>query len=323
MRKVTILAMAASMLFGAGAAAQNYPSRPVTMIVPFAAGGPTDALARIIAEPMRKELGQPVIIENVTGAGGSIGVGRAVRSPADGYTLSIGHLGTHVVNGVMYTLNYDLVADLAPVAMLANNPQLIVSKNSLPANDLKSLVAWLKAHPTGASAGTAGPGSGAHIGGLYFQNLTGIKLQFVPYRGTGPAIQDLVAGQIDVIFDQSSNSLPQVRNKLIRAYAVTAKQRIGSAPEIPTVDEAGMPGFHVAIWHALWVPKDTPKPVIDRLQAAVKASLADETTRARLADLGQDIPTLEQQSPAGLAAYQKAEIAKWWPIIKAAGVKAN
>jgi tripartite-type tricarboxylate transporter receptor subunit TctC len=323
MKKLTIIATAGSILFGVSAAAQTYPTRPITMIVPFAAGGPTDALARIIAEPMRRELGQPIIIENVTGAGGSIGVGRAVRSPADGYTLSIGHLGTHVVNGAMYKLNYDLVADLAPVAILANNPELVVTRNSLPATDLKSLIAWLKAHPSGASAGTAGPGSGAHIGGLYFQQLTGIKLQYVPYRGTGPAIQDLVAGQIDLIFDQSSNSLPQVRNKMIRAYAVTAKERISSAPEIPTVDEAGLPGFHVGIWHALWVPKDTPKPIIDRLQAAVRATLADQDVRKRLDDLGQDIPTLEQQSPAGLAAYQKAEIEKWWPIIKAAKITAE
>jgi tripartite-type tricarboxylate transporter receptor subunit TctC len=323
MHKLTIVATAMSVLFGAGAAAQTYPSRPVTIIVPFAAGGPTDALARIIGEPLRKELDQPIIIENVTGAGGSIGVGRAVRSPPDGYTLSLGHLGTHVVNGVMYSLNYDLVGDLAPVAMLANNFELIVTRNDVPATDLKSLLTWLKAHPTGASAGTAGPGSGAHIGGLFFQQLTGIKLQYVPYRGTGPAIQDLIAGQIDIIFDQSSNSLPQVRNKLIRPYAITSATRIGAAPEIPTVDEAGLPGFHVGIWHALWVPKGTPKPIIDRLQKAVKAVLADETVKARLADLGQELPTDQQMTPEGLAAHQKAEIAKWWPIIKAAKITAN
>jgi tripartite-type tricarboxylate transporter receptor subunit TctC len=323
MRKLTIVSMAATMLLAVTAAAQDYPSRPITMIVPFAAGGPTDALARIIAEPMRRELGQTIIIENVTGAGGSIGVGRAVRSPADGYTLSIGHLGTHVVNPVILSLNYDTVADLTPVAMLANNPQLVVTRNTMPAKDFRSLIAWMKDHPAGASAGTAGPGSGAHIGGLYFQKFTGAKINFVPYRGTGPAIQDLIAGNIDVIFDQSSNSLPVVRNKMVKVYAVTAKQRLSSAPDIPTVDEAGLPGFHVAIWHALWVPKDTPKPIIDKLQAAVKASLADATVRARLIDLGQDIPTLEQQTPAGLAAYQKAEIDKWWPIIKAAGIKAN
>jgi tripartite-type tricarboxylate transporter receptor subunit TctC len=323
MHKLTIFATAMSVLFGAGAAAQTYPSRPVTIIVPFAAGGPTDALARIIGEPLRKELDQPVIIENTTGAGGSIGVGRAVRSPPDGYTLSLGHLGTHVVNGAMYNLNYDLVADLAPVAMLANNFELIVTRNSVPATDLKSLLAWLKAHPSGATAGTAGPGSGAHIGGLLFQKLTGIDLQYVPYRGTGPAIQDLIAGQIDIIFDQTSNSLPHVRNKMIRPYAITSSTRIKAAPEIPTVDEAGVPGFHVGIWHALWVPKGTPQPIIDRLQAAVKVVLADETVKARLADLGQELPTAQQMTPAGLAAHQKAEIEKWWPLIKAAKITAN
>ena len=223
--------------------AQNFPSRPITIIVPFSAGGPSDAMARILAERMKMTLGEAVLVENVTGAGGSIGVGRAVRSPPDGYTISFGHLGTHVANGAIYKLGYDLVADLEPVALLPSNPMIIVSKNAVPAKSLKELIAWLKAQPTPPTAGTAGAGSGSHIAGLYFENITGIKLQYVPYRGTGPAMNDLVAGQIDLIVDQTSNSISQVRAGNIRAYAITDTKRVESAPDIPTTDEAGLPGF--------------------------------------------------------------------------------
>jgi tripartite-type tricarboxylate transporter receptor subunit TctC len=323
MYRLTTLATAALVLLGVNAAAQTYPSRPITMIVPFAAGGPTDALARIMAERMRRELGQTIVVENVTGAAGSLAVARAVRSAPDGYTLSIGHWSTHVLNGAIFNLNYDLVTDLSPIALMTSNPQFVAGKNGLAANDLKSLIAWLKANPGNATVGTAGLGSASHVGGAYFQQFSATSLQFVPYRGTGPAMQDMIAGQIDLMFDQSSNSLPQVRNKLIKVFAVTAKERLASAPDIPTVDEAGLPGFYIQVWHGLWAPKDTPKPIIDKLAAAVQAALADETVRARLADLGQDIPPLAQQTPAGLAAYQKAEIQKWWPIMKAAGIKAN
>ena len=236
-------------------------------MVPFSAGGPTDAMARILAERMQGTLGQTILIENVTGAAGSLGVGRVVRAPPDGYTISIGHLGTHVANGAIYKLGYDLVTDLEPVVLLPSNPMIIVSKNAVPAKTLPELLAWLKAKPTPPTAGTAGAGSGSHIAGLYFENVTGIKLQYVPYRGTAPALNDLVAGQIDIIIDQTSNSISQVRAGTIRAYAVTDDKRVESAPDIPTTDEAGLPGFHMTLWSGLWVPKGTPKEVVAKLNA--------------------------------------------------------
>jgi len=315
-------AAAALILTSSGAAlAQAYPARPIIMVVPFAAGGPTDVLGRIMAERMGKNLGQTVVVENTTGAAGSIGVGRAARAPADGYTLSIGHWSTHVVNGAIYPLNYDLQKDLDPVALIASNPQLIVSKNAVPAKDLKELTAWVKANQDKISVGTAGVGAASHVGGVYYQNIIGAKLQYVPYRGTGPALQDLMAGHIDLMFDQASNSLPQVRAGKIRGYAVTQKNRLASAPEIPTVDEAGVPGLYIAVWHGLWVPHGTPKPVVAKLNAAVVETLADASVRQRLGDMGQEIPPREQQTPEALGAYHKAEIEKWWPLIKSAGIK--
>jgi len=303
------------------AQAQPYPSRPITFVVPFAAGGPTDTLARILTERMRAPLGQTVIIENATGAAGSIGVGRVARAAPDGYTVSIGHWSTHVVNGAIYSLPYDLLADFDPVTLLPANPQLIVTRTSVPAKDLKELIDWLKQNQEKISAGTAGAGSASHVSGAYLQSITGTRFPFIPYRGTGPAIQDLIAGQLDIMVDQSSNSLPHVRNGKLKAYAVTAKSRLPSAPDIPSVDEAGMPGFYISVWHGLWVPKGTPKEAIEKLTAAVQETLADPAIRARLTELGQDIPPREQQTPEGLAAHHKAEIEKWWPIIKAANIK--
>ena len=321
MKKLIFAALIAAMTGGGAAGAETYPSRPITMIVPFAAGGPTDALARILGERMRQSLGQPIIIEDVTGAGGTIGVGRAVHSAPDGYTLSIGHLGTHVVNGAIYPLNYDLVKDLEPVAMVASNPMMIVSKSDVPAKDLKELMAWIRTRDGKVTAGTAGIGSGAHFSGVYFGRLIGANLQFVPYRGTGPALLDLVAGQIDLIVDQASNSLAQVKAGKIRAYAIAAEKRLAAAPDIPTVDEAGLPGFHVELWSGIWVPKGTPKDVVARLNAAIVETLADEAVRKRMAEAGLDIPPRDRQTPEGLAAYQQAEIKKWWPMIKAANIK--
>jgi tripartite-type tricarboxylate transporter receptor subunit TctC len=305
------------------AAAQTYPSRAISLLVAFSAGGPTDTLARIVAERMARALGQTVLVENVTGAGGSIGVGRVVRAAPDGYTIGIGHIGTHVVNGAIYQLPYDLLRDLEPVALIASNPQLIVAKNGIPAKDLKELVAWVKANQNKVSIGTGGAGTPSHVSGVYFKNTTGAQLEIVHYRGSAPAIQDVVAGHVDMIFDQASNALPQVRAGKVKAYAVTSKTRIGAAPDIPTVDEAGLPGFYMAVWHGIWVPKGTPKEVIAKLNAAIVESLADPAVRKRLADLGQDIPPRAQQTPEGLGAYHKAEIEKWWPIIKAAGIKAD
>jgi tripartite-type tricarboxylate transporter receptor subunit TctC len=298
---------------------QAFPSRPVTIVVPFAAGGPADALARIVGDRMRLALGRQVVIENVAGAGGSVGVGRVVRSPPDGYTVGIGHWSTHVINGAIYDLPYDLVRDLEPVAQLPATAQLIVSKKTIPARDLKEFIAWLKSNEV--TAGTAGPGSASHVSEVFFQNLTGTRFTFVPYRGTGPAMNDLIAGQIDLIVDQASNSLPQVNAGTIKAYAVTAKARLASAPDIPTADEAGLPGFYTSVWYGLWVPKGTPRDVIAKLNAAATDAMADQGVRTRMATLGLDIPPREQQTPEALGALQKAEIEKWWPIVKAAGIK--
>jgi tripartite-type tricarboxylate transporter receptor subunit TctC len=321
MRRVVLAVLAMLLTFGGDALADKFPSHPITFVVPFAAGGPTDAMARILAEHMRTTLGQTVLIENVTGAAGSLGVGRVVRAAPDGYTVSIGHLGTHVANGAIYKLGYDLVSDLEPVVLLPSNPMIIVSNKSIPAASLKELVAWLKAKPTPATAGTAGAGSGAHIAGLYFENVTGIKLQYVPYRGTAPALTDLIAGQIDIMIDQTSNSIAQVRAGTIRAYAVTDDKRVESASDIPTTDEAGLNGFHMTLWSGLWVPKDTPKDIVAQLNAAAVAAMNDPAVRKKFEDLGLQMPAADKLAPETLGDWQKAEIAKWWPMIKAANVK--
>jgi tripartite-type tricarboxylate transporter receptor subunit TctC len=318
-----LAALAAIPAFGGSARADNFPSRAITIVVPFSAGGPSDAMARILAERMKVTLGESVLVENVTGAGGSIGVGRAVRSAPDGYTISFGHLGTHVANGAIYKLGYDLVTDLEPVALLPSNPMIIVSKNAVPAKSLKELVEWLKAKPAPASTGTAGAGSGSHIAGLYLENISGAKLQYVPYRGTGPAMNDLVAGQIDLIVDQLSNSINQVRAGNIRGYAVTDTKRAGSASDIPTTDEAGLPGFHMTLWSGLWAPKGTPKDIVAKLNAAAVDALNDPAVRAQLEKLGLQMPPKDKLSPQALGDWQKAEIAKWWPMIKAANVKVD
>jgi len=320
--KLSVVAAIAGLIVStSSAAAETFPSRPITIIVPFAAGGPTDTIGRILAQHMTGTLGQAVVIENVTGAAGSIAVGRAARAAPDGYTISIGHVGTHVINGAIYKLQYDLVTDLVPVALVASNPQLIVGKKAIPADDLKGFIGWLKANPDKATEGHAGVGSPSQVAGVYFQNQTGTRFQYVPYRGSGPIMQDMMAGQIDFTFDQAANSLPQVRGGTIKAYAVTAKTRLAAAPEIPTVDEAGLPGFYISVWHGLWVPKGTPQEIVDRLDSAVKAALADDKVSTRLKELGQDIPPPDQQTPQGLGAMQKAEIEKWWPLIKAADIK--
>ncbi len=323
MRQTVWAAVMALLAFAGNAHAENYPSRPITVIVPFSAGGPSDTMMRILAERMKTTLGETILVENVTGAGGSIGVGRAVRSPPDGYTIGFGHLGTNVANGAIYKLGYDLVADLEPVVLLPSNPMIVVSKNAVPAKSLGELLAWLKARPTPPTAGTAGAGSGSHIAGLYFESVTGIRLQYVPYRGTAPAMNDLVAGQIDMIVDQLSNSIGQVRAATIRGYAITDSKRVESAPDIPTTDEAGLPGFHMTLWSSLWVPKDTPKAIVAKLNAAAVDALNDPAVRKQLENLGLQMPPKDQLTPEALGAWQRAEIAKWWPMLKTANVKVD
>ena len=323
MRKALFAALIATLALAAPALAENYPSRPITVVVPFAAGGPSDAMMRILGERMKASLGEAILVENTTGAGGSIGVGRAVHSPPDGYTVSFGHLGTHVANGAIYKLNYDLVADLEPVVLLPSNPMVIVSKNAVPAKTLKELIDWLKSQPQPVAAGTAGAGSGSHIAGLAFESAAGVKLQYVPYRGTAPALNDLVAGQIDIIVDQTSNSINQIRAGTIRAYAVTDSKRVEQAPDIPTVDEAGLPDFHMTLWSGLWVPKGTPKEIIAKLNKAALEALADPQVRKQLENLGLQMPPADKSTPEALGDWQKAEIAKWWPMIKSANVKVD
>ena len=301
--------------------AQTYPSRPITMVVPTAAGGAMDTFARIMAERMRISLGQPVIVESVGGANGNIGVGRVARAAPDGYTLIVGNWNSQVANGALYALQYDLLKDFEPISLISSFPQLIVARNSMPANDLTGLIAWLKANPDQASEGIPGVGSIAHVSGVFFQNITGTRFQFVPYRGTAPAMQDLVAGRIDLMFDAPASSLPQMRAGRIKAYAVMSESRLAAAPDIPTVDEAGLPGFHFSLWFALWAPKGTPKDAIAKLNDAVVSTLADPTIRQKLSDQSMDILPRQQQTPEALGRFHRAEIEKWWPIIKAAGIK--
>jgi tripartite-type tricarboxylate transporter receptor subunit TctC len=306
-------------VFKTSATAQAYPSRPITIVVPFSAGGQSDILIRILAERMRTPLGQPVIIDNVGGAAGRIGTGRLARAAPDGYTIGQGSLGTHVVNGAFHTLNYDVVKDFEPIALIANGPQLIVAKKAMPANDLKELIAWLKANPDKASQGTTGIGATSHLAGAFFQKQTGTRFQFVPYRGT--AMPDLVAGNVDLMIDQAATALPQLRSGSIKGYAVASNTRMTIAPDLPTVDEAGLPGFHISNWFGLWAPKATPKAVIAKLNSSVTEALADPSVRARLAELGLEIFPPAQQTPEALAAFLKAEIEKWGPIIREAGIK--
>jgi tripartite-type tricarboxylate transporter receptor subunit TctC len=319
---VAALAVAASGLAQAtGAQAQAYPSRPITIIVPFPAGGPTDTLARILSERMRVSLGQPVVIETVTGAGASIGVARAAQAAPDGYTLSIGNWTSHVGAGAMYAAVHDALLEMQPISLISATPLMIVGKNALPPKDAKELIAWLKANPGQATAATVGAGSGAHICLIYFQDKTGTSMQLVPYRGGAPVMQDLVAGQIDLFCAEASQTLTFLRSGKMKAFAVMSKARWPTMPEVPTMDEVGVSGMYISFWNGLWAPKGTPKDVVDRLDAAVVEALADPTVRQRLTELGHVIATPEEQTPAALGAFHKAEIDKWWPIINAANIK--
>jgi tripartite-type tricarboxylate transporter receptor subunit TctC len=303
-----------------GAWAQSYPSHPITIIVPYPAGGGADAVARVMAERIRNFLGQPLIIENVAGASGSIGAGRVARAAPDGYTLGIGNWSTHVVNGAIYALPYDVLSDFQPVALHLIFYLILVAKKTLPANNLKELIAWLKANPDKASSGTTGVGGQGHLAGILFQKLTGTRFQHVPYRENALAMQDLIAGQIELIFADPS-AVAQVRAGSVRAFAVTATHRLPAVPDIPTAEEAGLADFSLANWNGIFAPKGTPKDIVGKLNNAVTTALADPNVSQKLIDLGSEIPSREQQTPEAVTVLQKAEIEKWWPIIKAAGIK--
>jgi len=323
MRKLIagFVAAIATVACAASAGAQPYPSRPITMIVPFPAGGATDTLARFLGETMRGILNQPIVIENVGGAAGTIAVARAVRTPADGYTLSIGTSTTHMLTGGLYQLSFDLINDLDPVIKIGSEPLMIVGKKDLPAKDLKELIDWLKANPGKASVGIPGVGSTGHLAGLLFQKVTGTKMQAVPYRGNAPALQDLVAGQIDLQIEPASNFYQQVRAGTIKPYAITAAERVGAAPDIPTASEAGLPGYQASLWYGLWVPKGTPKEIVAKLNATMIQTLDDPAVKKRFSELGLQVAPRAEQTPEALHAFQKAEAEKWWPIIKAENIR--
>lgn len=319
--------MACTLAATAGAAsAQAYPTRPVTMIVAFGAGGPSDVIARILAEGMRRSLGQPVIVENITGASGTIGTGRAARAEPDGYTFELGNWATHVLNGPLFLLSYDIVKDFDPVSLVCSNSLLIVGRKTLPADNLKEFVVWLKANPDQATQGTTGAGGISTVGGLFFRKQTGTRFRFVSYRqGLGAAMQDLVAGRIDFMVDNTANSLPQIHAGAIKAFAVMAKHRLAAAPEIPTVDEVGLPNLNLYAlnWQAAFLPKGASNEIVAKLNKAIVAALADPAVQQRLADVGQEVFPRDQQTPAILAAFQETEIAKWWPVIKDANIKGD
>jgi tripartite-type tricarboxylate transporter receptor subunit TctC len=322
MRFIRVLVLC-GVVWPGGAFAQGYPARPITMVVPFSPGGATDTIGRIIGERMGRNLGQTIIVENTSGAGGTIAVGRVARAAPDGYTFSIGHFGSHVTAGALYPVKYDVLKDLEPVALLATNPQVLVSKSGLAARDLKEVIAWARANGDKVSFGTGGAGTPAHVSAVYFNQATGSNAQIIHYRGAAPAMTDLFSGVIDLYFDQTATALANARARRVNAYAVTDKSRVAAAPEIPTVDEAGLPGFYMSVWHAIWLPRSTPKAVVARLNDAIVETLADQAIRKRLTDMAQEIPSRDQQTPEYLGAYHKAEIEKWWPLIKSAGITAE
>ena len=316
----TLMMALALATIAVNAQAQTFPSRQITLVVPFPPGGSTDVTARIMAEHMRASLGQPVIIENVGGAGGSIAVGRVARAAPDGYTIDIGQWDTHV-GSIIYKLDYDLQKDFEPIGLLSVNPQLLVARKDLPADSLKDLIAWMKANP--GKINFVNQNAAANVSGVLFEKLTGQKLHFIPYRGAGPAMTDLVSGQVDLLVVQGAAALPQIRAGKIKAIANLSPQRSASIPDIPTSDEGGVPGLYMSGWFGFFAPKGTPKDVIAKLNNAMLQALADPAVRARFTELGLDVASREQQTPEGLAGFQKAEIDKWWPIIKEAGISAQ
>jgi tripartite-type tricarboxylate transporter receptor subunit TctC len=327
MRKLRLASTALTFVVASAitvASAQSYPTRPISVAVPFPPGGQVDTVSRLLIDGMRTSLGQPLVVENVGGASGTIGTGRAVRATPDGYTIVMGNWTSHVGGPAMYTINYDILNDLEPVSMLLIAPTVIVGRQTLPPNTLPELIAWLKANGDKATAATVGAGSPGHVSGIHFQNVTGTRFQFVPYRGGGPANQDLVGGQVDLrIGAEASQMLPHIRAARTKGYAVLSSRRWAALPDLPTADEAGVAGVHISVWTGLWVPKDTPREIVARLNAAVVQTLADPATRQRITDVGFEIPPRDQQTPEALAAFHRAETGKWWPIIKAANIRAD
>jgi len=321
--KTWLLALAFGLIVTGPAGAADYPSRPITLVVPLSVGGSTDVIGRVMAQAISKELNQTIVVENTSGAGGTIGVSRVVRAAPDGYTMLIGQWGTNVATGAIYNLNFDLLKDLDPVGLIATQPFLIVARGNIPANNLKELIAWIKANPDKATEGNSGVGSPSHVSGILFQKAINSPIQMIPYRGAGESTQAIVSGQIDVLLNTPAVSMEQLKAKQVKVFAVTAKRRLATAPDIPTTDEAGLPGFYFTFWHALWVPKGTPKEVVAKLNGALRAALADPGLKAKLTALAQDIFPPEEQTPEALAKFQRAEIEKWWPVIKAAGITAH
>jgi tripartite-type tricarboxylate transporter receptor subunit TctC len=321
--KKLLLALACIAGFTGGAVAEDYPSRPIVMVVPLGVGGSTDVVARLMAEGLRKALNQTVVVENTSGAGGTIGVSRVVHAPPDGYTILIGQWGTNVASGAIYKLNFDLMKDLEPIGLIATQPFLVVSRGNMPANNLKELIAWIKANPNKATEGNSGVGSPSHVSGILLQKAIGTPIQMVPYRGAGESTQALMAGQIDVMLNTPAVSMGQLAAHTIKAFAVTDKKRLAVLPDIPTTDEAGLPGFYFSFWHAFWAPKGTPKPIIAKLNAALVATLKDPVIHQKLIALANDEFPADQETPEALRKFQQAEIDKWWPIIKEAGITAH
>jgi len=315
-----LIALVAS---SAAVPAQDYPSRPITLLSGFPPGGPTDTLARILGDAMKPTLGQTVVIETISGASGTIAAGHVAHADPDGYTVGIGNWSSHVGSPAIYKLDFDILKDLQPISLLAYSPLWILGKNALPPKTATELIAWLKTNPNPVTFGTVGAGSAAHLCALSLQQKTGAHFQYVPYRGAAPAMQDLIGGQIDLSCLEASATLANVEAGRYKAFAVMSEKRWPKSPDTPTMIEAGAPGVSISFWHGLWAPRGTPKAVVDKLDAAVTAALADPAVRQRLETLGQVIFPRDQQNPAALLAYQKAEIDKWWPVIKAAGIKAD
>lgn len=321
--KKWLLAAGLALALVGPASADNYPSRPITLVVPLSVGGSTDVIGRLIAQGMSKQLHQTIVVENTSGAGGTIGVGRVVHATPDGYTMLIGQWGTNVATGAIYHLNFDLLKDLDPIGLIATQPFLIVARGNMPANNLKELIAWIKANPKTATEGNSGIGSPSHVSGILFQKAINSPIQMIPYRGAGESTQAIVSGQIDVLLNTPAVSMAQLKAKQVKVFAVTAPKRLATAPDIPTTDEAGLPGFYFTFWHALWLPKGTPKDVVAKLNGALRGALADPDIKSKLMALAQDIFPPEEQTPEALAKFQSQEIQKWWPVIKEAGITAH